>query len=81
MTPGTRWRFKVGDTSVSAKVEGPIQIHGGDVFDELVVDGWLHLEQMNCRDWWMRVGEHTIWVTVGKDGKAERVTHYGPGEY
>ena len=26
-------------------------------FDELVIDQWFHLEQMNDRDWWIGIGD------------------------
>ena len=37
-------------------------------FDELVVDRWLHIEQMDSRAWWMQIGDHTLWVKVNADG-------------
>ena len=38
-------------------------------FDELVVDGWLHIEQMDANVWWMRVGDASINVTLSPDGQ------------
>ena len=43
------------------------------IFDELVLDHWLHLEQMNTRDWWMRIGPYMVNVRVGNDGEAVQV--------
>ncbi|MDP1827231.1 MAG: hypothetical protein Q8L48_28415 [Archangium sp.] len=65
MKPGSRWRIlaKDGEREVTAQNEG--------VFDELVVDGWLHLEQMNENTWWMRVGDARLDIEVGPDGRAE----------
>lgn len=45
-------------------------------FDELVIDDWFHIEQMDTRVWWMRVGNQddnsfVVWVTVDRDGVAE----------
>jgi hypothetical protein len=37
-------------------------------FDELVVDGWLHIEQMDANVWWMRVGDASINVTYPRTG-------------
>jgi hypothetical protein len=39
------------------------------VFDEVVIDDWLHVEQMDDNHWWMRVGDACINVTL-LDGKA-----------
>lgn len=41
--------------------------------DEVVIDDWLHLEQMSKREWWLRVGDYTINVWVGERGQAESV--------
>lgn len=43
-------------------------------FDELVVDQWLHIEQMDSNYWWMNVGGVTVHVTTTKDGKPKRVS-------
>lgn len=37
-------------------------------FDELVIDHWFHLEQMNDRDWWMRIGNWHINVHIDGNG-------------
>lgn len=39
-------------------------------FDELVVGGWLHIEKMNRRAWWVRVGEREFWIEVPETGPA-----------
>ncbi len=40
------------------------------VFDELVLGGWLHLEQMDDNSYWMRVGDARIDIMVDqKTGK------------
>lgn len=65
MKPGATWRFlaKDGEREVTAENEG--------VFDELVVDGWLHLEQMTENTWWMRVGDARIDIKVLPGGRVE----------
>ena len=50
-------------------------------FDELVVDKWFHIERMSGRVWWMAIrhedgNELVVWVTVGKDGRASRISHW-----
>lgn len=63
--PGSRWR-------VLAKDRGrDLAFQDEGVFDELVVDGWLHLEQMTEDTWWMRVGDARVDIRVLKDGRAE----------
>lgn len=41
------------------------------VFDELVIDDWLHLEQMDERSWWMRVGDARINIVVHESRRVE----------
>lgn len=48
--------------------------------DELVIDDWFHIEQMNTRAWWMRIGNQddaskVVWVTVDRDGIAKVSVH------
>lgn len=44
-----------------AMTDGPtnIQYVEGEhwEFDELAIDHWFHLEQMNDRDWWIGIGD------------------------
>ncbi|MFZ5446664.1 MAG: hypothetical protein ACOZQL_42145 [Myxococcota bacterium] len=63
--PGSRWRFlaKDGERRIEAENDG--------IFDELVVDQWLHLEQMDDDTWWMRLGDARVDIKVGPDGVAE----------
>ena len=63
--PGSRWRLLVrqGERKVTAQNDG--------VFDELVVDDWLHLEQMDDNTWWMRLGDARIGIKVLPDGRVE----------
>jgi hypothetical protein len=51
------------------------------VFDELVVDRWLHIEQMDTGSWWMNIAGVVMWVHVDRDGHPTDVTVYAPGEY
>ena len=81
MKPGSKWRFKVGD-AVERLIAEDIHIAGdGPVFDELAVDKWFHLEQMDEDLWWMSIGSHVLWVRVGDDGEAIDVSYYPPGEW
>ncbi len=38
-------------------------------FDELVVGEWFHMEQMDDRFWWMRIGDVTVHVRIPARGK------------
>lgn len=56
--PGLSW-------SVQSRGEtGPIVHDGEGLFDELWVDDWLHIEEMEDGLWWMRVGDAKILVEV-----------------
>ncbi|MFO0684398.1 MAG: hypothetical protein U0234_20260 [Sandaracinus sp.] len=54
----SRWRVQCydGEESIALPVRG--------AFDELVVGGWLHIEWMDDRAWWMRLGDMRVWITV-----------------
>lgn len=46
------------------------------VFDELVIDDFFHVEQMDTRTWWVRIGDEMLMFTVGRDGKVKRGEWY-----
>lgn len=60
--PGARWRVQsqVGDAKVELRNVG--------IFDEIVVDDWLHVEQMNDRLWWMQLGGACFAVSIARSG-------------
>lgn len=89
--PGFSWRIlahkrtRIGRvTSASDYIpDGVVDIRSDHFdcpmeFDELVIDDWLHIEQMNDRDWWMGLGtaedgvgfEWMINVHVDRFGRA-----------
>jgi hypothetical protein len=49
--PGARWRILAHDGADA------VQLENRGILDEVVVDDWMHLEQMDERRWWMRVGD------------------------
>jgi hypothetical protein len=56
--PGMRWR-------ILAHREGEkIELENQGTLDELVVDDWLHVEQMDDSVWWLRVGDVRLFVTL-----------------
>lgn len=50
-------------------------------FDELVIEKWLHVEQMNATDWWMNIAGIVIDITVDRDGRPTGVMVHGPGDH
>lgn len=50
------------------------EVRGESGFDELAIGQWLHLERLDEREWWMRVGKARILVRVSETGDAEEVT-------
>jgi hypothetical protein len=56
--PGKRWRF------LAHRDGAKIELENEGVFDELVVDDWLHVEKMDNNAWWLRVGDARIFVTI-----------------
>jgi hypothetical protein len=75
--PGSQWRIlahcRLGDGWYGGRVEESSENHEPTEFDELVVDEWLHLEQMDRRTWSLRVGPLLITTTVGERGQARVV--------
>jgi hypothetical protein len=64
--PGARWR-------VLAKDGGrEIELENQGIFDELVIDDWLHLEQMDDNSWRARIGDASIQVVIHPSGAAHR---------
>jgi hypothetical protein len=44
--------------------DAKIELENQGVFDELVLDDWLHVEQMENAVWWLRVGDARLIVTL-----------------
>lgn len=59
-----------------------VLLDGDWEFDELVIDDWLHLEQMSDREWWMGLGKgtsyHRVWIEVDRNGKVTVSIHAEP---
>lgn len=80
--PGLRWRLFVhrrteplrkGYTDRSYTLRSDV-FEGEWELDELVIDHWFHIEQMNTRDWWIGLGAYEdgsdYWrINVHIDGK------------
>ena len=78
---GSVWR-----TLASKWIRGPMygdrveaKSDGDSVFDELVIDDWFHLEQMDVRTWWIGIGDAHIWVHVPISGPPEISAQIPPG--
>ena len=61
--PGAAWRLQTRDG------EGLFRIENRGTFDELVVDHWFHIENMDERSWWMRVGDVRLVATIDREGR------------
>ena len=66
MKPGYRWRILIHDESKRG-LDRDVTIAGGGaaLFDELVVDDWLHVEQMDSRVWSVIIGDLVLSVRIG----------------
>lgn len=47
------------------------RFQGESGFDELVVDDWLHVEKMDAKVWWLRVGDARIMVRLSEASSPE----------
>jgi len=67
-TPGMVWRIQALTRSGE-----PVALANAGVFDELVIDDWFHLEQMDDRTWWFAVGTgddtRHYFVHIERDGR------------
>lgn len=61
--PGTRWRMQAEEHGQT------IELRNRGVFDELVIDDWLHLEQMSDRAWWLQLGGACFGISIARDGR------------
>jgi hypothetical protein len=59
--PGSRWRI-VAHTSTTK-----IELENQGILDEVVLDDWLHVEQMNEHERCIRVGDARLWVSLGAE--------------
>ncbi|AFE06388.1 hypothetical protein COCOR_05469 [Corallococcus coralloides DSM 2259] len=63
--PGGIWRLFVQTDS------GPVHLENQGALKELVVENWLHVEQVGDGAWWMRVGDMRIRVQAPRNGSPE----------
>ena len=77
---GSRWRILAHDKTGEELSWYSKDMNGGSVsggrligertiFDELVICGVMHIEQMDERTWFVELGDEKRMVTVGRDGK------------
>jgi hypothetical protein len=60
---GAIWRL------LAHRENGDLELENEGLFDELTLEHWFHIEQMDEDLWWMRVGDARITVAVGPDGQ------------
>lgn len=78
--PGLNWRFLARDWRNPYRQVYHLTGDDWTWFDELAAGDWLHIEWLNGRHRWMRVGDAMINVTIPKDKpaivKIIRDSHY-----
>lgn len=73
--PAETWRISIDHPRTHAPVLALSDEEAPGVVDEVVIGGLLHAENLdNGRSWYVRVADRSLWVYVGRDGKA-RITH------
>ena len=63
---GSQWRVAAHEPELEIKNKG--------VFDELVLEHAVHIEQMNRNQWWMGLGAAHVWIDIGQDGYPTKIT-------
>jgi len=61
--PGKPWR------RLGPPIDPKLRTKERAIFDELVIDDWLHIEQMDTRVWWLRIGDDMVMISIGRDGR------------
>jgi hypothetical protein len=61
---GSSWRL------LAHRGSERIELEDQGLFDELVVDDWIHLEQMEENIWWVRLGDARITITLAPGEQA-----------
>ena len=69
---GTKWRVLAW-----RKDGSKVDVQNDGQFDELVLEDVLHLEQMDNRNWWMRLGDAAIYIRVPAKGKPKIIIGFG----
>lgn len=62
---GRSWRLLAHGDSASLSIEDEGSL------DELVLDGWFHLERMQENLWWLRVGDARLLVELHENGSVD----------
>lgn len=82
--PGSSWRIRTVGRSTTLDVassksalkhlvdtkSAKTLVTEKHVFDELAIDDWFHLEQMDDRVWWLNVGDRglVVWIHIPHEG-------------
>lgn len=85
---GARWRLlahvpggRSHDVASSRRMIGPVDrtatILPGTVLDEVVIQEWLHLEQLDVGVWTLRVAGVRLEVRADRDGKPTHLFSQG----
>lgn len=74
MKPGYKWRLQA-----HRKDGTPVRSENDGLFDELAIDDWFHLEQLDDRCYWMQIGDARITVHIPAKGPPQ--VNIQRGEY
>lgn len=71
--PGSYWRLTTKSKSKNSLGLEIESLGNKGIFDELVIDQWFHIEQMDDRSWWGRIGPLDLWITI--DDNNDPIVH------
>jgi hypothetical protein len=66
--PGTHWKVLAQDSEGAFKATSEMYDR---TFDELVLDRWLHLEQMDTNYYWMQLGPLHLNIALKPNGDVD----------
>jgi hypothetical protein len=66
--PGTARPWRAQEKTPDGET---VEYTGTGLFDELLIEGFLHLEWLDDESWYVRVGDARITATVLPDGRVQ----------
>ena len=77
--PGRTWSILAHGTNRPA-IDLQFDQKSRTTFDELIIDDWFHIEQMDDRAYWVRVGPLVLFVRIPSNGEVDVSVEVGDTE-
>lgn len=64
--PGANWSVTAREF-VGDNVHDVFAASNKGIIDEVVIDNWFHMEQMDYNRWWFRIGDAVVDVSIDEN--------------